>query len=101
MVRHSVYFWLIDGLTAEQKSDFEKGMEALFEIDVVKKGNWGTAAATPERPVTDNGYDYTLILEFDEVDGHNAYQVHDDHTVFVDSFRQWFDTVKIFDATIN
>ncbi len=101
MVRHSVYFWLIDGLTAEQKSDFEKGMEALFDIDVVKDGSWGTPAGTPDRPVTDNGYDYALFLEFDDVEGHDIYQVHEDHTVFVDSFSQWFATVKIFDSKIN
>lgn len=98
MVRHSVYFWLIDGLTDEQKRQFEAGLRALFDIDVVKQGNYGKPAATPERPVTNNDYDYALFLEFSSVEDHNIYQDHADHHVFVDNFKAWFATVKVFDC---
>lgn len=100
MVRHSVYFWLIDGLTDTQKREFEGGLQALFDIDVVLKGNFGKAAATPERPVTSNDYDYALFLEFASIEDHNTYQDHPDHHVFVDAFKAWFDTVKVFDCEI-
>ena len=100
MVRHSVYFWLDPALSDEQKQQFEGGLRALFEIDVVQHGSYGTAAGTPERPVTENTYDYALFLEFDSVAGHDAYQVHPDHDVFVQNFRPWFQTVKIFDCEV-
>lgn len=100
MVRHSVYFWLDESLSSEQKRDFENGMRALFDIDVVKAGSCGTAADTPERPVTNNNFDYALFLEFDCVADHDTYQTHPDHQVFVDSFSPWFKTVKIFDTNI-
>jgi len=101
MVRHSVFFWLNDGLSDEQKSSFEDGLRALFEIDVVSKGNFGKAADTPERPVTQNSFDYSLFLEFDSVEQHNAYQVHADHTVFVDSFGSWFKEVRVYDTEMK
>ncbi len=75
-------------------------MQAMFDIDVIKHGSYGKPAATPERPVTQNSYDYALFLEFDSVDDHDAYQTHPDHKIFIDSFAKWFKTVKIFDTEI-
>ena len=98
MVRHNVYFWLDESLTAEQKTSFEGGLRALFEIDVVSRGEFGTAATTPERPVTRNTFDYALVLEFESVSQHDAYQVHAEHQVFVDNFSAWFKKVRIFDT---
>ncbi len=98
MVRHNVYFWLDESLTDEQKTEFEGGLAALAGIDVVQSGTFGKAAGTPERPVTHNSFDYALVLEFDSVEQHNAYQVHDDHHVFVDQFKAWFKEVRVFDT---
>ncbi len=98
MVRHNVYFWLEPSLTEEQKSAFEQGLAALGDIDVVSSGAWAKPAATPVRPVTQNTFDYHLVLEFENVDQHNAYQVHPDHDVFVKNFSPWFREVRVFDA---
>tara|TARA_R110002096_G_scaffold33146_10_gene95901 strand:+ start:810 stop:1112 length:303 start_codon:yes stop_codon:yes gene_type:complete len=98
MVRHNVYFWLDDSLSADNKTAFEGGLKALFDIDVVSDGSFGSAAGTPERPVTHNTFDYALILEFDSVAQHDAYQVHPEHTVFVEKFSKWFKEVRIFDT---
>ncbi len=101
MVRHSVFFWLNEDVSDEQRASFEGGLQALFEIDVVEKGNFGKAAATPERPVTQNSFDYSLFLEFDSVEQHNAYQVHPEHTVFVESFGSWFKEVRVYDTEMK
>ncbi|MEM9283909.1 MAG: Dabb family protein [Verrucomicrobiota bacterium] len=98
MVRHSVYFWLKDSLSAEDHVAFEEGLKVLFEIDVVQQGSFGKAADTPERPVTHNSFDYALVLEFDSVEQHNAYQVHPGHSVFVEQFGPWFEEVRVFDT---
>ncbi|MCF6312641.1 MAG: Dabb family protein [Verrucomicrobiales bacterium] len=100
MIRHSVYFWLDESLDSEQKLRFEGGMRALFDMEVVKNGSYGKAADTPERPVTNNDFDYSLFLEFDSVEDHNTYQTHPDHQVFIDDFSQWFKIVKIFDSEL-
>lgn len=101
MVRHSVYFWLDESLTDEQRTSFVGGLRDLFEIDVVSRGEFGTVAATPERPVTRNTFDYALFLEFDSVEKHNAYQIHAEHQVFVDNFSPWFEKVRIFDTELK
>lgn len=98
MIRHNVYFWLDPALTAEQKTVFEGGLRALFAIDVVKSGSFGKSAATPVRPVTQNTFDYALVLEFESVELHNAYQVHPDHDVFVNQFSSWFREVRVYDT---
>ena len=98
MVRHNVYFWLDPSLTDEQKTTFEGGLRALFEIDVVARGSFGKAAATPVRPVTQNTFDYALVLELQSVEQHNAYQVHPDHDVFVKEFGGWFKDVRVYDT---
>ena len=98
MVRHNVYFWLDPALTDEQKASFEEGLRALFEIDAVAAGSFGKAAATPARPVTQNTFDYALVLDFESVEKHDAYQVHPDHVVFVRDFSPWFREVRVFDV---
>lgn len=100
MVRHNVYFWLDVSLSAEDKSRFEAGLQDLFSIKVIRNGSFGKPAATPERPVTQNTFDYSLFLEFDSVEDHNAYQVHPDHDVFVNTFSPWFKTVKVYDSEL-
>jgi len=100
MVRHNVYFWLESSLTDAQKASFEEGLGALLEIDVVAGGTYGKAAATPVRPVTHNTFDYALVLEFDTVELHNAYQIHPEHDVFVREYSPWFREVRIFDTQL-
>ena len=102
MIRHTVYFWLDESLTDDQKTEFEGGLRALFDIDVVVTGHFGKPADTPAREgVTQNDYDYALFLKFDSVEDHNTYQVHPDHDVFVNSFSKWFKTVRVYDTDLD
>ncbi len=98
MVRHNVYFWLDSTLADEQRAAFEDGLRALFRIEAVAAGSFGKAAATPARPVTRNDFDYALVLEFDSVAQHDAYQIHPGHEAFVKAFSPWFREVRVFDT---
>jgi hypothetical protein len=100
MVRHNVFFWLDPNLTDQDKSAFEGGLQALFKIDVVSRGSFGKSADTPERPVTQNSYDYALFLEFEDVDQHNLYQSHPEHQIFVKEFSKWFKQVRVYDTEL-
>jgi hypothetical protein len=98
-MEHHVYFWLKDERNNESdRVVFEKGMADLFGIDVVAGGIWGSSAPTPERPVTDKSFDYALSMEFESVAKHDAYQVHPDHDVFVNTFKDWWKKVLIMDV---
>ncbi|MFT5468679.1 MAG: hypothetical protein ACI8UO_003791 [Verrucomicrobiales bacterium] len=102
MMIHSVYFWLIDGLTDEQKAKFEGGLRKLFEIESVASGRFGTPAGTPAREgVTHNDFDFALFLEFTSVENHNTYQDCAEHHVFVDNFKAWFKSVNVHDTKFS
>jgi hypothetical protein len=101
MLRHTVYFWLDETLSPEDRAAFEEGMRALFEIPAVSAGTFGKAGATPVRPVTQNTFDYCLALEFASVAEHDAYQIDPGHDVFVERFSPWFREVRVYDVEFS
>ncbi len=96
-MKHNVFFWLKDDVTAEQRENFEQGIEALLKNDEIKAGSWGTPAATDPRPVIDHSYDYALAVEFESIAHHDRYQVHPDHDVFLHDYKDLWQSVKIYD----
>lgn len=97
---HTVYFWLKDGLTQEELSSFETGVQQLEKAPTVRRIFVGKPAATPSRGVVDNSFDYSLVLWFDDVAGHDAYQVSPTHLKFVEDHEAKFDVVKVFDNVL-
>lgn len=98
---HTVYFWMNDDVDAAAEKAFQDGMMALGTIPSVKRMFAGPAAPTAKRDVTDNSFDYSLILWFDDVDGHNAYQVHDIHTKFAEEQGPKFKRVQVYDNLVK
>ena len=97
---HTVYFWLKDGLTDADRKSFEAGMKSLAGAPTVRRVFTGAPAATPSRGVVDNSFDYNLVLWFDDVAGHDAYQVSETHLKFVADHEAKFDVVKVFDNEV-
>ena len=96
---HVVHFWLTDGLTEAEKKDFLKGVWSLEAIPTVKRMFVGPAASTPSRGVVNNSFDYSLIVYFDDVAGHDVYQEHPIHLKFVAEHEAKFKTVQVKDST--
>ncbi|MES1158639.1 MAG: Dabb family protein [Terricaulis silvestris] len=97
MFIHSVYFWLKPDLTAQQRDQFWAGVKALGGIPGVRFFFIGSPAET-DRPVIDRSYSCALITGFDDLAGHDAYQVHPIHDRFRELSHLW-DRVQIYDAT--
>lgn len=97
MLSHHVLFWLKADTTEDQKAAFRKGLESLEKIETVKTFHVGTPAPI-ERAVVDVTYSFSLILFFEDLAGHDVYQVHDLHKAFLDEFRGLFEKVIIYDA---
>ncbi|HWW41268.1 Dabb family protein [Pedobacter sp.] len=97
MIAHHVLFWLKADTTEDQKKAFRKGLETLKDIEVIKNFHVGTPAAI-ERAVVDTTYTFSLTLFFEDLAGHDVYQIHDLHKAFLDEFRILFDRVVIYDA---
>lgn len=98
---HTVYFWLKEGLSEEDKKDFVRGVQSLETVPSVKRFFMGPPASTPSRGVVDNSFDLALILWFDDVAGHDAYQVDPIHLKFVEEHEAKFGTVKVYDNALG
>jgi len=97
MLVHHVLFWLKADTTEEQKAAFRKGLESLEKIETVRSFHVGTPAPI-ERAVVDVTYTFSLVLSFDDLAGHDVYQVHTIHKAFLEEFRVFFEKVVIYDS---
>jgi hypothetical protein len=97
MLTHHVLFWLKADTSAETKQSFREGLESLKKIESIKAIYIGTPAPI-DRPVVDTTYTFSLVIVFNDMAGHDTYQVHPVHTAFLDEFRVLFEKVIIYDA---
>jgi hypothetical protein len=97
MLLHTVLFWLRPDLTHDEIACFERGLKELTTIASVKTSFYGTPAAT-RRPVIDASYSYQLVLGFDDLQGHDTYQIDPIHKNFVKTCAPLWTKVLIYDA---
>ncbi len=98
-MQHHVYFWIKEEhKNTENLAAFEKGLNDLLGISEIAGGGWGRPAQTEVRPVSDNTFDYGLYLSFDSLEKHDAYQVHPEHDVFIDSYKHLWEKVRVSDV---
>jgi hypothetical protein len=97
MLTHHVLFWLKPETTEEQKKSFRAGLDGLEKIETVKSIHVGTPAPI-SRAVVDTTYTFSLVIAFEDLAGHDVYQVHPIHKTFLENFRDLFEKVVIYDA---
>ncbi len=97
MLVHHVLFWLKSDTSEDKKAAFRAGLESLKGIESIRSINIGTPAPI-SRPVVDETYSFSLAITFDDLAGHDVYQVHTLHKAFLDTFRELFEKVVIYDA---
>lgn len=97
MLVHHVLFWLKADTTDAQKDAFRKGLESLEKVETIRSFHVGTPAPI-ERPVVDVTYTFSLAVSFDDLAGHDVYQVHPIHKAFLEEFRPFFEKVVIYDS---
>ncbi|MEM7384464.1 MAG: Dabb family protein [Verrucomicrobiota bacterium] len=98
MMIHSVYFWLKEDCTEDDRKRMAEGLADLVKIDLIEHASVGRPAATAERPVTDHSFDASIILQFPDQAAHDAYQVHPDHDVFVAKCKDLWSKVIVYDT---
>ena len=97
MLVHHVLFWLKPETSEDQKKAFRASLESLKGIETIRSIYVGTPAPI-SRPVIDETYTFSLAITFDDLAGHDVYQVHSLHKAFLDTFRVLFEKVIIYDA---
>ncbi len=96
MLTHCVFFWARDGLSPEDAADFEHGLGTLLEIPTVVEGTVGVPATTDRSPVV-RGYAFALMLKFNDLAGHDAYQVDPIHNAFHARCVNYWSKVVVYD----
>lgn len=97
MLVHVVFFWLKPGLTREQEAAFTAGVNSLLTVPGLLHGHVGPPAATEARPVIDRSYSYGLLTAFKDVAAHDAYQVDPVHLKFIETCKQYWTKVQVYD----
>lgn len=93
---HSVYFWLKEGLGDEEIAVFIQGLDALTGNPDVKSGYYGKPADI-QRDIVESSYSYGLVLVFDDMAGHDRYQVSEGHKEFLATNVPKFSKVLAYD----
>lgn len=97
---HTVFFYLNNEVYDEALADFELGLAKLGDIKSVSNLRFGKPAMTP-RDVVDNNYSYALIVEFDDVAAHDAYQDDPIHLKFIEEHQNLWSEVKVYDSIMK
>lgn len=96
MHAHTVFFWLWKTISNEDRRRFEQGLDRLTRDANVRDRHIGKPAST-NRAVIDSSYDYGVVLRFDNLAAHDAYQTGHAHQVFLETCADLWSRVQVFD----
>jgi len=101
MLQHNVFFYIKEGVSADEKKAFEKGMISfLSSVKEIEKFEIGIPAGTEDRDVVDHSFDYALFAWFKTLENHNIYQKHPAHATFINDFSGLWKEVKVYDVDL-
>ncbi|MCG2588335.1 Dabb family protein [Rhodohalobacter sulfatireducens] len=101
MLQHTVYFYLNEDVTEEERQQFEEGLEALLSIEEIYRSEMGVPAGTPDREVTDHSFGYSIFTWFETMDDYEVYAEHPDHMEFIDQYESLWADVKVYDTQVT
>lgn len=93
---HTVFFWLWKTISIEERTRFEHGLDLLTRDPNVRDRRIGKPAGT-KRDVIDSSYDYGVVLRFEDLAAHDAYQAGHAHQVFLETCADLWSRVRVFD----
>ncbi len=98
MFVHTVLFHLKKDLPQDAIAEFEAALNSLKAIKASRATYIGTVSETKDRPVVRSDYSYNLTILFDDIEGHNQYQVDPLHKAFVAQCSKYWTHLEIIDA---
>ena len=94
---HHVFFWLKNPESAEDRKAFEKGLEQLLKVPVIKASHVGKPVPS-DRDVVDDSFTYSYMVMFDSSEDQDAYQVHPFHLKFVEDCSRLWSKVIVYNT---
>ncbi|MGI9547277.1 MAG: Dabb family protein [Flavobacteriaceae bacterium] len=96
---HSVYFWLHNPDSAEDRNSFETALKELLMSSKYTKTNYIGTPPKSSRDVVDGSFTYNLLVTFESAEAQEAYQVEDVHLKFIENAKHLWNKVVVYDAT--
>ncbi|MGC9342245.1 MAG: Dabb family protein [Bacteroidales bacterium] len=97
---HTVFFWLNDSVTMEDRAYFEEGLVELGKVPSIAEYYYGKPAGT-DRGVVDNSYDYAWIVHFANAADQDEYQEDPIHLEFIEKYNHLWEEVKVYDTILE
>jgi len=95
---HHVLFWLKKPDDKLVRARFKESLSDLvYNCETVRSADIGVPADT-SRPVIDSSYTFSLIVTFDDKEGHDIYQAHPLHLKFINDSSELWERVQIYDS---
>ncbi|MDC1218045.1 Dabb family protein [Flavobacteriaceae bacterium] len=96
---HSVYFWLKNPNKKEDITKFEVAIKKMINTNLQAISyHLGIPAASEERAVVDNSFDYFYMMIFPDLENHNTYQTDPTHLLFIEEASHLWERVVIYDS---
>lgn len=97
---HTVFFWLNDSVTLQDRAYFEEGLVELGKVPSIAEYYYGKPAGT-DRGVVDNSYDYAWIVHFANAADQDEYQEDPIHLEFIEKYNHLWEEVKVYDTILE
>ena len=95
---HSVYFWLHNPESEEDRADFETALKLLLKNSKYTKTNYIGTAPKAIRDVVDDSFTYKLIVTFNSAEEQELYQGEEAHLKFIEDANHLWKKVIVYDA---
>lgn len=97
MFIHHVYFWLKNPSSESDRKKLIEGLQKLSKVKTIKSFHIGKPADT-NRDVIDSSYSISWMLIFDDKAAEEVYQTDPIHLNFVDTCKDLWERVVVYDS---
>ncbi len=95
---HSVYIWLKNPDSADDRAAFEASMEKFMDKTLYAKTKFLGTPPRATREIVDDTYTYNLIVTFASAEDQDNYQTEKAHLDFIEESNHLWDKIVIYDA---
>lgn len=99
-ILHHVSFWLKEGITTEEETDFLNFFEELKKVPGIHTIHYGKVAGTTARDVVDQSFSYNLIVSFKNLNDIEIYENDPGHLAASAKYGKYWTKVLVMDTEI-
>ena len=95
---HTVYFWLENPDSQEDRAAFEKSLQKFLDNSGYAKTSFIGVPPKASRDVVDGSFTYSLIVSFESAEAQQNYQDEAPHKLFIEESSKLWTKVIVYDS---